>query len=44
VGVWGFQENDLNEYLSAPHTRIGLIRLLPLFGVMRVSETRVPEP
>jgi uncharacterized protein YcgI (DUF1989 family) len=25
---WAFHENDLNEYLSAPHTRIGLMRPL----------------
>ena len=29
---WAFYENDLNEYLSAPHTRIGIIRLMPRGG------------
>jgi len=39
---WAFHENDLNEYLSAPHTRIGLIRLLPRPGECCLTNQRRP--
>lgn len=30
--LWAYYENDLSEYLSAPHTRIGNMRLFPREG------------
>ena len=39
---WAFHENDLNEYLSAPHTRIGLMRLLPRPGECFLTNQRRP--
>ena len=50
---WAFHQNDLNEYLSAPHTRIGLMHMFPGPGeaffsnhrrpIIRVVEDRPPE-
>jgi uncharacterized protein YcgI (DUF1989 family) len=39
---WAFHENDLSEYLSAPHTRIGLMRLLPRPGECFLTNQRRP--
>jgi uncharacterized protein YcgI (DUF1989 family) len=38
--LWAYYENDLNEYLSAPHTRIGLMRLLPRPGESFLTNRR----
>lgn len=50
--LWAFYENDLGEYLSAPHTRIGLMKLMPAVGdafltnhrrpILRILEDPVP--
>jgi len=39
---WAFHENDLGEYLSAPHTRIGLMHLFPAPGEAFLSNHRRP--
>jgi uncharacterized protein YcgI (DUF1989 family) len=39
---WAFYENDLNEYLSAPHTRIGIMRLMPRVGECFLTNHRRP--
>jgi uncharacterized protein YcgI (DUF1989 family) len=39
---WAYHENDLTEYLSAPHTRIGLMRLLPRPGECFLTNHRRP--
>jgi uncharacterized protein len=39
---WAFYEDDLNEYLSAPHTRIGLMRLMPRPGEAFLTNHRRP--
>ncbi len=39
---WAFNENDLNEYLSAPHTRIGLMHLFPRAGEAFLTNHRRP--
>jgi len=39
---WAFYENDLNEYLSAPHTRIGIMRLIPGVGECFLTNHRRP--
>jgi uncharacterized protein YcgI (DUF1989 family) len=39
---WAFYENDLNEYLSAPHTRIGLMKLMPGVGDAFLTNQRRP--
>jgi len=50
--LWAYYENDLSEYLSAPHTRIGNMRLFPREGepfwtnrrrpIIRILEDPVP--
>jgi uncharacterized protein len=40
--LWAFCENDLEEYLSAPHTRIGLMRMLPRPGECFLTNHRRP--
>jgi uncharacterized protein len=39
---WAFYENDLNEYLSSPHTRIGLMKLMPGVGDAFLTNHRRP--
>lgn len=39
---WAFNENDLGEYLSAPHTRIGIMRTLPREGEVFLTNHRRP--
>jgi uncharacterized protein YcgI (DUF1989 family) len=39
---WAFHENDLDEYLSAPHTRIGIMRMLPRPGECFLTNQRRP--
>lgn len=49
---WAYNANDMDEYLSAPHTRIGVMRLLPQPGeafrtnhrrdIIRIVEDPVP--
>ncbi|HXN58211.1 MAG TPA: urea carboxylase-associated family protein, partial [Candidatus Angelobacter sp.] len=39
---WTFHQNDLNEYLSAPHTRIGLMHMFPAPGEAFFSNHRRP--
>ncbi len=39
---WAFHENDLDEYLSAPHTRIGIMRMLPGPGQSFLTNHRRP--
>jgi uncharacterized protein len=39
---WAFYENDLKEYLSAPHTRIGIMRMLPRPGECFLTNHRRP--
>ena len=39
---WAYYENDLNEYLSAPHTRIGNMKLLPGVGDAYLTNHRRP--
>ena len=39
---WAFAENDLDEYLSAPHTRIGLMKLMPGVGDAFLTNRRRP--
>lgn len=49
---WAYNANDTDEYLSAPHTRIGIMRMLPRPGeafrtnhrrpIIRVVEDPVP--
>ena len=39
---WAYYENDLNEYLSAPHTRIANMKLMPGVGDAFFSNHRRP--
>jgi uncharacterized protein YcgI (DUF1989 family) len=39
---WAYHENDLNEYLSAPHTRIANMKLMPGVGDAFFSNHRRP--
>jgi len=39
---WAYYENDLTEYLSAPHTRIGLMKLMPAEGDAFLTNHRRP--
>jgi len=39
---WAYYENDLDEYLSAPHTRIGIMRMLPRPGECFLTNHRRP--
>jgi uncharacterized protein YcgI (DUF1989 family) len=39
---WAYYENDLDEYLSAPHTRIGIMRILPRPGECFLTNRRRP--
>jgi uncharacterized protein YcgI (DUF1989 family) len=39
---WAYYENDLDEYLSAPHTRIGIMRMLPRPGECFLTNRRRP--
>jgi uncharacterized protein YcgI (DUF1989 family) len=49
---WAYNANDVGEYISAPHTRIGVMRLLPRPGeafrtnhrreIIRIVEDPVP--
>src|SRR5712664_2908580 len=39
---WAFYENDLDEHLSAPHTRIGLMKLMPSVGDAFLTNQRRP--
>jgi uncharacterized protein YcgI (DUF1989 family) len=39
---WAYYENDLDEYLSAPHTRIGNMKLIPGVGDAFLTNHRRP--
>jgi uncharacterized protein YcgI (DUF1989 family) len=40
--LWAYYENDLSEYLSAPHTRIGNMKLMPGVGDVFWTNRRRP--